>query len=151
LFINIKPQARAGSRAGCQYAQVVKEDKVLKALYSILFDHVRYLAFEGADSLHYAQAFRRHFFLALGGSAVAVAIAVGIAAMAGRIGWTDPITWNKALSTSGAFFAAWGTWFGVTERNESWKKERMDERLRDRVFGATFVPGVILGALGALW
>jgi hypothetical protein len=35
------------------------------------------LAFEGADSLHYAQAFRRRFFLALGGSAVAVAIAVG--------------------------------------------------------------------------
>jgi hypothetical protein len=36
----------------------------------------------------------------------------------------------------------------VTERSESWKKSRLDERLQDVVFITLFVPGVIFGAVG---
>jgi hypothetical protein len=124
---------------------------VLKGLYFIMFDHSRYERLAGVGSSEFAKPFRKHVVQSLVGSGLAIALAVAVATLAGRIEWSGPVAWNKAFATIGGFFGAWGTWFGVTERSESYKKSRLDERLRDVVFIALFVPGVILGAIGALW
>jgi hypothetical protein len=124
---------------------------VLKGLYFIVFNHSGYEQIAGTGSSEYAKSFRKHLVQSLVGSGLAIALAVGVAAVAGRIEWSGPLAWNKVMSTVGGFLGAWGTWFGVTERSESHKKCRLDERLRDVVFIALFVPGVIIGALGAVW
>jgi len=124
---------------------------VLKGLYLIVFNHSGYERLAGAGSVDYATPFRKHLVQSLIGSCIAIALAVALAAASGRLEWSAPVAWNQALATLGLFFGAWGTWFGVTERNESYKKVRLDERLRDVVFIALFVPGVVLGAAGTLW
>lgn len=124
---------------------------VLKGLYLIVFDHPGYERLAGAGSGDYAMPFRRHLVQSLIGSCIAIALAVVLAAVAGRVEWSAPVAWNRVLATLGLFFGAWGTWFGVTERNESHKKVRLDERLRDVVFIGLFVPGVVLGAASTLW
>jgi hypothetical protein len=124
---------------------------VIKGLYLIVFNHSGYEQLAGAGSSEFAEPFRRHLLQSLIGSGLAIALAVVLAAVAGRIEWSSPFAWNKVLATLGVFFGAWGTWFGMTERTESWKKSRLDERLRDVVFIALFVPGVIFGAAGTLW
>ena len=124
---------------------------VLKGLYFIVFDHSGYERLAGAGSSEFAKPFRKHLLYSLIGSGLAIAFAFVVAAVAGRTEWSGPVVWNKALATLGVFFGAWGTWFGVTERSESWKKSRLDERLRDVVFIALFVPGMIFGAVGTLW
>lgn len=124
---------------------------VLKALFFIVFNHAGYERIAGAGSSEYAKPFRKHLVQSLVGSSLAIVLAVAVATIAGRVEWTGPVAWNKTLSGLGGFLGAWGTWFGVTERNESHKKCRLDERLRDIVFIALFVPGVIAGTLGALW
>jgi hypothetical protein len=127
-------------------------DMLFKGLYSILFDHAGYEQLAGAGSTEYAAPFRNHLVQSLVGSGVAIALALVIAMIAGRIELSGPmVAWNKVFASTGGFLIAWGTWFGVTERNESYKKLRMDERLRDFVFIGLFLPGVIIGALGALW
>lgn len=124
---------------------------VLKGLYFIVFNHSRYERLAGTGSIEYARPFRRHVVQSLLGSGLAIALAVVVATIAGHIHWSGPVAWNKAFATFGGFFGAWGTWFGVTERSESYKKSRLDEHLRDVVFITLFVPGVIFGAIGALW
>lgn len=124
---------------------------VFKGLYFILFDHSGYECLAGDGTREYAKSFRKHLMQSLVGSGFAIALAFTVATAAGRVEWSGPIAWNKAIGTIGAFFGAWGTWFGVTERNESYKKSRLDEHLRDVVFGVLFVPGVIFGAIGTLW
>lgn len=124
---------------------------LLKGLYFILFNHSCYEHIAGAGSIEYARPFRKHVVQSLVGSGLAIALAVAIVALAGRVEWSGTVAWNKVFSTVGGFFGAWGTWFGVTERNESYKKSRLDEKLRDFVFIALFVPGVIFGSIGALW
>lgn len=124
---------------------------VFKGLYLIVFNHSGYEQLAGAGSSEFAKPFRRHLLQSLIGSCLAIALAAILAALAGRIEWSSPVAWNKAMGTLGVFFGAWGTWFGVTERSESWKKSRLDERLRDVVFAGLFVPGVIFGAIGTLW
>jgi hypothetical protein len=124
---------------------------VLKGLYFIVFNHSGYERLAGAGSVEYAKRFRKHLLLSLIGSGLAIALAFAVSAAAGRIGWSGPVVWNKVLATLGIFFGAWGTWFGVTERSESWKKSRLDERLRDVVFICLFLPGVLFGAVGTLW
>lgn len=124
---------------------------VLKGLYFIMFDHSGYERLAGAGSSEFAKPFRKHLLYSLVGSGLAIALAFAVAAVAGRTEWSGQVVWNKALATLGIFFGAWGTWFGVSERSESWKKSRLDERLRDIVFIALFVPGVIFGAVGTLW
>jgi fatty acid desaturase len=116
-----------------------------------VFNHSGYERLAGAGSGEYAKPFRKHLVQSLVGSGLAIALAIVLATVAGRIEWSGSVAWNKVLTTIGGFFGAWGTWFGVTERSESYKKSRLDERLRDVVFIALFVPGVILGAIGALW
>lgn len=124
---------------------------VIKGLYFIVFNHSGYERLAGAGSIDYAKPFRKHLLLSLVGSGLAIALAFAVSAAAGRVGWSGPVVWNKALATLGVFFGAWGTWFGVTERSESWTKSRLDERLRDVVFISLFVPGVLFGAIGSLW
>lgn len=124
---------------------------VLKGLYLIVFDHSGYEQLAGAGSSEFARPFRKHLLQSLIGSGLAIALAVALAGVAGRIEWSSPIALNKAFAMLGVFFGAWGTWFGVTERSESWKKSRLDERLREVVFIGLFVPGVIFGAAGILW
>ena len=124
---------------------------VLKGLYLIVFNHSEYEQLAGAGSGEFAKPFRKHLAQSLIGSCLAIALAVALAALAGRIDWSASFAWNKVLATLGIFFGAWGTWFGVTERSESYKKSRLDERLRDVVFIGLFVPGVIFGAVGTLW
>lgn len=124
---------------------------VFKGLYLIVFNHSGYEQLAGAGSSEYAKPFRKHLLQSLIGSVVAIAAAVALAAVAGRIEWSGPVAWNKVLAVLGVFFGAWGTWFGITERSESYKKSRLDERLRDVVFIGLFVPGVIFGAAGTIW
>lgn len=124
---------------------------VLKGLYLIVFDHSGYEQLAGAGSREFAKPFRKHLLQSLIGSGLAIALAVVLTAAAGRVEWSSPVAWNKALATLGVFFGAWGTWFGVTERGESWKKSRLDERLRDAVFIGLFLPGVVFGAASTLW
>lgn len=124
---------------------------VLKGLYFIVFNHAGYEQLAGAGSDVFAKPFRKHLLLSLFGSGLAIALAVISLELAGRFDWLSPVAWNKALAVLGIFFSAWGTWFGVTERNESWKKSRLDERLRDIVFIGLFIPGVIFSAVGTMW
>jgi hypothetical protein len=124
---------------------------IFEGLYLIVFNHRGYETLAGAGSSEYAKPFRKHLFQSLLGSGLAITLAVVIATATGHILLSGPVACNKALTTSGGFFAAWGTWFGITERRESHKKCRLDERLRDVVFVALFVPGVVFGALGGLW
>lgn len=124
---------------------------LLKGLYYIVFNHSRYEHIAGDGSIECATSFRKHLVQSMVGSSLAVVLAVAVATVAGRIEWSGEVAWNKLFATIGGFFGAWGTWFGVTERSESYKKSRLDEKLRDLVFIALFVPGVIFGATGALW
>jgi hypothetical protein len=124
---------------------------LLKGLYFIVFNHSRYEHIAGTGSIEHAKPFRKHVVQSLVGSGLAIALAVVIATLAGRVEWSGAVAWNKVFATIGGFFGAWGTWFGVTERSESYKKSRLDEKLRDFVFIALFVPGVIFSAIGALW
>lgn len=57
---------------------------VLKGLYSILFNHTRYEALAGTNSLEYARAFRRHFIQSFVGSAASIAFAIVVASF----GWS---------------------------------------------------------------
>lgn len=89
---------------------------VLKGLYFIMFDHSRYERLAGVGSSEFAKPFRKHVVQSLVGSGLAIALAIAVATLAGRIEWSGPVAWNKVFTTIGGFFGAWGTWFGVTER-----------------------------------
>jgi hypothetical protein len=123
---------------------------ILKGLYLIVFNHSGYEQLTGAGSSQFAKPFRKHLLQSMVGSGFAIVLAVGVAAVGGSIEWSSPVAWNKAVAMLGVFFSAWGTWFGVCERSESWKKSRLDERLRDVVFIGLFVPGVTFGTVGTL-
>lgn len=120
-------------------------------LYFILWDHERYERVAGADQVAFASPFKSHFLHSLFGAALAIAIAIIAGFLGDRMALGYAPAWGKVAAVGGAFLAAWGTWFGIQDRQSSYKGSRIDEKLRDFVFELTFFPGVILAVFGTLW
>lgn len=100
-------------------------------------------AYRAAFLVNFAKA------AALTGGAVAGAVLVGF--MLGRLSVSSPVAWGQVLAVLGAALMSWPTVMILGGSPDTMDGDSLVERVSPLVFKVLFVPGLLLASLAVIW